>query len=368
MREPRLKPLERSCSVCPMRRIVTWLCAVVILVLPIAAQASPPRSLTEQGRLLDKVSGLPVAGMVSMTFTIYPAPTGGAVLWREVVDVMLDDGYFSAQLGASVPFPAELWHETPRYLGVKVGNDDELMPRDEITSVPFAFVARDAIGDIHPRSVSIGQTPVIDSKGNWVGPPTGMQGVKGEPGEKGEKGDRGEKGDNGGALGWSETLYDPVFQMTSPSNRGIAQEGGKIATFTFTAAAPGAALVMLDAGVRIRNAYDSVPTEQYDCRVVSAISLSGLPPPDIRGTLVEPGIAFNWIPGNLPTNVNGGTYLQVSQSTSRIVPVKAGDNKIFVTAATDCLVALWAPITVSVVMLGSGEKLKGCVASQPGCQ
>jgi hypothetical protein len=348
-----------------MRRVLQGLCVVVILAAPIAGQGAPPRSLTEQGRLIDKTSGMPVAGMASMTFTIYPAPIGGAVLWREVVDVMLDNGYFSVQLGASVPFPADLWQETPRYLGVKVGDDDELLPRDEITSVPFAFVAQDATGDIHPSSVSIGRTPVIDSKGNWVGPPTGLQGPKGDQGDKGEKGDR---GDNGKSVGWSETLYDVVLQTTSLPNRGVAQEGGKIASFTFNTAAAGAALVMLDVGVRVRNAYDSPPTEQYDCRVVSALSLSGLPPPDIRGSLAEPGIAFNWIPASLPTIANGGTYLQVSQSTSRIISVAPGDNKIYVTAATDCLVAMWSPITVSVVLLGSGEKLKGCSANQPGCQ
>ena len=45
--------------------------------------------------------------------------------------------------------------------------------------------ARDVPGeDIHPNSVSIGDTPVINDQGQWVGDPTGLVGAQGERGLK----------------------------------------------------------------------------------------------------------------------------------------------------------------------------------------
>jgi hypothetical protein len=66
------------------------------------------------------------------------------------------------------------------YLGIKVNTDPELSPRQPLLSVPYAMVASNAIGDITPKSVSVNGKTVIDSMGNWKGPPTGVMasGVK----------------------------------------------------------------------------------------------------------------------------------------------------------------------------------------------
>jgi hypothetical protein len=74
-----------------------------------------------------------------------------------------------------------------------------------MTAVPYALVARDLVGDIHPRSVSIGPRAVIDAGGRWVGDGAGIQGPKGvpgpggAPGENGPPGFAGEAGDKGPA-------------------------------------------------------------------------------------------------------------------------------------------------------------------------
>ncbi len=57
-----------------------------------------------------------------------------------------------------------------RYLGVQVGTDPEMVPREQLSSVPYARVASEVSGDIHPSSFSIGGTLVVSSAGKWVGP------------------------------------------------------------------------------------------------------------------------------------------------------------------------------------------------------
>jgi hypothetical protein len=72
-----------------------------------------------------------------------------------------------------------------------------MTPREEIASVPYAITAGDVIGDIHPTTVSIGTTAVIDATGKWVGSPTGLVGPKGDTGAMGPMGLAGAKGDPG---------------------------------------------------------------------------------------------------------------------------------------------------------------------------
>jgi hypothetical protein len=189
-----------------MRRSLRTLTTVVVLALSGAASAGQvPARLTEQGRLLGS-DGLPVSGSVSMTFAVYATPTGGTPLFSEVFTVPLQDGYFSVQLGSSKPFPPSLWDGSARYVGLEVNGDPEMVPREEVDSVPYALVAADAVGDLHPASVTVAGKMVIDPNGHWVGDPPaggggmngpGAPGAKGEPGPKGDPGAPGAKGDTG---------------------------------------------------------------------------------------------------------------------------------------------------------------------------
>jgi hypothetical protein len=106
--------------------------------------AAIPASLTQQGRLLDLAGG-GVDADVAFVFTIYDAPTAGTALWTETQTVTVDQGYFSARLGETTAFGATLFDGSKTlYLGVKVGTDAEMAPRQAITSVPFAFHAKEA--------------------------------------------------------------------------------------------------------------------------------------------------------------------------------------------------------------------------------
>ncbi|HEY4105218.1 MAG TPA: hypothetical protein VGM44_15075 [Polyangiaceae bacterium] len=132
-------------------RIARWVAGTALSaaalwsVSALAADPPPPvpASLTQQGRILDK-DGSPLSSKVAITFTIYDDPKASAdadVLWTETQNISLDDGYFSAQLGDVTTLPAGIFDGSVRYLGVTVGSDDEMTPRQEITSVPYAMNA-----------------------------------------------------------------------------------------------------------------------------------------------------------------------------------------------------------------------------------
>lgn len=124
--------------------------------------AAVPGTLTQQGRLIDKATGKPVTGAKDFTFSIYNAATGGTALWTETQSLTLDDGYFSTPLGATTPFPAGLFDGSgPRFLGVKIGTDAELSPREAMNSVPFALTAGSTTG---PSVVALRDTDSTDSQ------------------------------------------------------------------------------------------------------------------------------------------------------------------------------------------------------------
>jgi hypothetical protein len=135
------------------------------------ARAAAPSQLVEQGRLFN-ASGDPVSGTVQMTFTIYDQPAGGTALWSETSNVTLDDGYFTARLGTlSFLDPALFASSNVLYLGVTVGSDPEMTPREVLASVPFAMQAGDVKGvEIHPSSIVINGVQVINTVGQYVGP------------------------------------------------------------------------------------------------------------------------------------------------------------------------------------------------------
>ncbi len=165
-----------------------------------ALAALPSQRITQQGRLYS-ADGSPVNDPVQMSFRIYGE--GEMVLWSEVQVVSVKDGYFSAAIGSMVPLDTSIFVNGDLFLGISVNADSEMTPRAQLTAVPWAFIAADVTGDIHPSTVSINDQMVIDENGMWVGPTTGLVGPEGPPGKDGaagatgEQGAKGDKGDPG---------------------------------------------------------------------------------------------------------------------------------------------------------------------------
>lgn len=106
--------------------------------------AQVPQLINYQGILTDD-AGNAITGTRSIQFMIYDAPSGGSALWAETQSVDIHDGLFNVLLGSVVPVPLELFEGTDRYLAIKVDTDNEMTPRQRLTSVGFAFQSQNTI-------------------------------------------------------------------------------------------------------------------------------------------------------------------------------------------------------------------------------
>ncbi len=109
-----------------------------LFVISSAAYASVPQTINYQGKLTDS-GGAAVNATVTMVFSIYNGSTGGTALWTETHSVDVVNGIYSVTLGDSTPIT--LPFDEQYYLGVKVGSDAEMTPRQALTSVGYSFAA-----------------------------------------------------------------------------------------------------------------------------------------------------------------------------------------------------------------------------------
>jgi len=100
--------------------------------------------LSYQGTLMDS-SGYPLTGIYEITFRIYDAPSDGTLLWEEVRSganaVPVYNGLFNVMMGSLNPIPEVVWEISELFLGLKIGNDEEMSPLQPIGSVPSALQA-----------------------------------------------------------------------------------------------------------------------------------------------------------------------------------------------------------------------------------
>jgi len=181
--------------------VVLFATAISLVASLSSAQPAFPSSLPFQGRLVKQIGGN-VNGVEKITFRLYTLPAGGAPVWTEVAPaVSVTNGLFKVELGSVTALPVALFDGRTFYLGVQVGTDPEMVPRLVLTSQAYARLAKNAQDvkgqDIHPNSVWIGSTPVIDSGGRWVGSPTGLRGPTGPAGPSGPTGPMGPSGPSG---------------------------------------------------------------------------------------------------------------------------------------------------------------------------
>jgi hypothetical protein len=112
----------------------------MLTVLPFSGHADVPQTIDYQGYLTDP-GGNPVDASRQMTFSIYATddPAVTDALWRETQTVAVNNGVYNVILGSQLP--VDLPFDIPYYLGIKVETDVEMIPRQVLTSVPYAFNA-----------------------------------------------------------------------------------------------------------------------------------------------------------------------------------------------------------------------------------
>jgi hypothetical protein len=111
-----------------------------------SATSTVPGLLNYQGYLTDS-GGNPIDGAYAIKFAIYDAPTGGTELWSETqLAVQINDGQLSALLGETEPISPTLFATYPdTFIGVTLGSDPEMTPRQRIHSVPYAMHSEDGV-------------------------------------------------------------------------------------------------------------------------------------------------------------------------------------------------------------------------------
>jgi len=108
-----------------------------LLVLTGANQASAMSNIVPiQGKLTD-AGGTPLTGTYSIKATIYTLASGGTVLCTDTHDVTVANGLFTMDMGgcSSNDFSGF----TQLYLGIQVGSDPEMTPRQPLYGTPFAW-------------------------------------------------------------------------------------------------------------------------------------------------------------------------------------------------------------------------------------
>jgi len=117
----------------------------VSLLAPRNSQLASTGTIAYQGRLADS-SGNPLTSTLNMSFRLYNAASGGTPLWTEQWTgsngVKVSDGLFNVMLGSLTPIAqAVITGNSNLFLGITVGTDDEMSPRVQLGSVPFAVQA-----------------------------------------------------------------------------------------------------------------------------------------------------------------------------------------------------------------------------------
>ena len=145
-----------------MLRFLAYSAFISIFIIPSYALAVPD-ILSYSGYVEDS-NQAPMTGSETIILSIYTTPTSGTAEWTETITITFDGGYFAITLGEETSLDTDLFDGQELYLGIKIGDLDELAPRTKITSVAYSIRA----GVTDTVVNSSGET-VVDEDGNWLG-------------------------------------------------------------------------------------------------------------------------------------------------------------------------------------------------------
>lgn len=138
---------------------------LIFLVLCSSIAYAQPTTITYQGKLLDN-NGLPVnMSAVSMTFSIYDAASNGAKVWpiansAATKSVDVENGLYSVTLGtgsgSDEVINPNIFNGITPFL--EVGINSTVLPRTQITSVPFSILSNNLSSSAWASPGAIGST------------------------------------------------------------------------------------------------------------------------------------------------------------------------------------------------------------------
>ena len=121
-----------------------------------AAATTIPTAFSYQGTLRD-ASGNLVNGTVNLSLRLYGVVTGGTPLYSEdFANVNVRSGLFTVIVGDAQPLPASVFNTFPLYIGIKVNNDAEMLPRQRMHPVPYAMQSSSAQNAVTANNLAPG--------------------------------------------------------------------------------------------------------------------------------------------------------------------------------------------------------------------
>src|SRR6185503_11414137 len=102
--------------------------------------AQTPRTFSYQGSLTD-AAHQPVTGKHQITIKLYDAPTEGIALHTEQFDAQVENGIFTVLLGSQEALSSSVRFDRPYWLGVRIDDGAEMLPRTQLVSAPYALHA-----------------------------------------------------------------------------------------------------------------------------------------------------------------------------------------------------------------------------------
>ena len=120
-----------------MKQLNILLVLLVVACLAATASADIPPYMSYQGVLRDSGGNVVPDGSYSVTFSFYEQESGGASIWTETQDVLVEGGMVNVSIGVSEDLTA-ITFDVPYWLGISVEGEAELVPRTELTTAPYA--------------------------------------------------------------------------------------------------------------------------------------------------------------------------------------------------------------------------------------
>jgi len=120
---------------------LSFIFAIMLVFIGLAALADIPRLITFQGRMLDDV-GDPMDGVYLITFTIYDDSTAGKDHWTEDQNVEFIDGLFEVNLGTVATLPEDIFAGGPDLFIELAFKGVPFTPRTRLTSSAFSYHAQ----------------------------------------------------------------------------------------------------------------------------------------------------------------------------------------------------------------------------------
>ena len=118
------------------------MCVLFFLSAPIlfdSVNAATPPLINYQAAISNSL-GNPLDTTVNVIFSIYDGPSSVTPLWTETHNSLtISEGRLSVLLGTMTPITDQLFSDTGRYIGIKIGGDNEMTPRSRLLSVPYAL-------------------------------------------------------------------------------------------------------------------------------------------------------------------------------------------------------------------------------------